>query len=150
MSGLFESSFTIDADIRFDDGQPKDGVIVAYGGRHGGFSLYIRSGNLVLETNDRSRRRYYIRAPVIHRTGELKARYAYTQHPRGAGGTGVLYVDDVLIGSIELPNGIPLSIDNFDIGQDLISPVSDDYDSPFPFMAELVAVTVTTWRNTGR
>ena len=67
----------------------------------------------------------------------------------GRGGTGVLKVDGKEVARQKLDHTIPLIMqwdENFDIGADTGTPVSDDYQVPFRFTGKLQKLTLTISR----
>jgi arylsulfatase A-like enzyme len=64
----------------------------------------------------------------------------------GRGGTGVLKVDGKEVARNSMERSIPLILqwdENFDIGADTGTPVSDDYQVPFRFTGKLDKLTLT-------
>lgn len=129
-----------------------EGVIVAQGGRQGGFSLYVKDGRVTYETNSSG-----------HSTGSL------VSGPLTAGKASVLVevTPAARVGQDSQPAfpgraPIPVSVrllvngrpagearftlggagDTLDIGADLVSPVSNRYASPFTFTGKIDAVTI--------
>jgi hypothetical protein len=64
----------------------------------------------------------------------------------GRGGTGVLKVDGKEMARNSMERSIPLILqwdENFDIGADTGTPVSEDYQVPFRFTGKLDKLTLT-------
>lgn len=64
----------------------------------------------------------------------------------GRGGTGVLKVDGQGVARQTIEHTMPLLMqwdENFDIGADTGTPVSDDYQAPFRFTGKLNKLTLT-------
>jgi arylsulfatase len=64
----------------------------------------------------------------------------------GRGGTGVLKVDGKEVARQSMEHTIPLVMqwdENFDIGADTGTPVSNDYQVPFRFTGKLARLTLT-------
>jgi arylsulfatase len=64
----------------------------------------------------------------------------------GRGGTGVLKVDGKEVARQRMEHTMPLLMrwdENFDIGADTCTPVSDDYQVPFRFTGKLNRLTLT-------
>jgi len=70
-------------------------------------------------------------------------RYDYSRDGNGVGGSGSLYVNGKLVGTAHFDDMVVVSLDNFDIGKDSASPVSQEYTAPFAFSGTLEKVTVT-------
>jgi arylsulfatase A-like enzyme len=131
-----------------------EGVIIAQGGRQGGFTLYIKAGRVTYETSS-----------FGHLTGSLvsseplgagKASIVVEVSPAGAvversGQPGALLRPIPVLARLQV-NGKPAGEarfagfsgagDTFDIGSDLVSPVSPKYSSPFAFTGKIDAVTI--------
>jgi arylsulfatase A-like enzyme len=113
------------------------GVIVAQGGRFGGWSLYLRAGgkptycyNLFglqrFKTNGAE--------PVPVGTHQVRMEFGYDGGGPGKGGTVRLFVDGKQTADdtrVEATHPLIFSADEtLDVGSDTASPVSDDYDAP--------------------
>ena len=135
-------------------GSGAEGVIVAQGGRQGGFSLYVKNRRVTYETNS-----------FGHSTGSL-----VSSEPLGAGKASVVLEvtpavtveqssqvssfarPPVPVAARLLVNGKPagearfaglgMAGETLDIGSDLVSPVSAKYASPFAFTGKIDAVTI--------
>jgi hypothetical protein len=127
-------------------------VIVAQGGRYGGFTLYVKDGSLAYETSANG-----------HRTGKVvssetlppgKVRVAVEFIPDSAPppdnlpfaarlvpGVAKLSINGAPAGSAEI-SGLGASSETLDIGADLGSPVTSTYLSPFAFTGKVDTVTV--------
>ena len=131
-------------------GTGAEGVIVAQGGRQGGYTLYIKDGRVTYETNSYG-----------HLTGSLVSSEALTAGkasvivevtPAASGQEGQrgfrrsnpmiarLLVNGRLAGELKLL--MAGSGDTLDIGSDLVSPVSPKYACPFAFTAKIESVTL--------
>ena len=124
-----------------------EGVLVAEGGRFGGYSLYVKNRKLVLHYNFLNMARYTITSATDVPLGKSKLRYEFTpdSKSRGAGGTGKLFINDQQVGEGRIARTAPnvLSIDEtFNVGMDVGTPVSEDYQAPFKFTDPLEQVTI--------
>ncbi|WP_199435389.1 arylsulfatase [Qaidamihabitans albus] len=127
------TSFCVTADVVVDD-RDTDGVIVAQGGRFGGWSLYLREGRLTYCHNLCGVRTTYIRSdqalmPGRHR---LQMRFYYDGGGIGKGGKAVLAVDggQVQEGRLDQTTPVSFSVDEtLDIGVDRQTRVTDEYPS---------------------
>lgn len=119
-----------------------DGVIVAHGGCSGGYSLFIQNGHLVYHYNFAGTPYRFASARPIP-TGILTVRMEYERTARCQGQVS-LYVDDSLVGGGHLPQTLPYSqsLEGLDVGADRLTPVSDDYESPFRFAGKMDRVTI--------
>ena len=124
------------------------GVIVAEGGRYGGFSLYIKDGRLIYENNAASHSREVIEAGDPLPSGKVHVVYEFRASPSGdaktlapSGGHGRLYVNGRLEGEGDLSSFGNFG-ETFDVGNDLGSPVSDAYETPFTFSGKIQTITL--------
>jgi arylsulfatase len=124
------------------------GVIVAEGGRYGGFSLYVRDGKLIYENNAAAHSHELIEAGDKLPAGKVHIVYEFAAAPPSQaknlapnGGHGRLSVNGRLEGEGDLS-----SFGNFgetlDVGEDLGSPVSEGYDTPFAFNGKIEKITL--------
>lgn len=125
-------SFEIKADIATKDGKAQ-GVLVAHGGRHGGYSLYVdRNGYPTFHYNMINDLQYRIVSQVALTPGEhvVASRFEIDQPKPGSAGTLILMIDgkEVGRGRIEHTHRTYISSsEGFDVGQDTLTPVSDGY-----------------------
>jgi arylsulfatase len=156
MNGLLENdfinvkntSFEIVADLETGT-QPSNGVIVAQGGRFGGWSLYLKDGNPIFVYNylgiDRSAVTSTAKLPNGKST--VKMDFAWDGGQPGAGGTATLYIDEQSVGSVRVPQ-TQLAIFSADetagVGVDSETPVAEDYtDASSEFTGKIDKVTIT-------
>jgi arylsulfatase A-like enzyme len=123
-----------------------EGVLVAQGGRFGGYTLYIKQGKLVWHFNFLNAARYTITSDSDVPLGKSQLRYEFTFSGDANGsGTGKLFINDRQVGEGPIgktPRGV-LSIDEtFNVGEDIATPVTEDYQSPFRFSGGLEKVTI--------
>lgn len=130
-----------------------EGVLVAQGGRFGGWSLYVLGGRPCYVYNWFGARRHTVRAdhPMAPGRHEVRADFAYDGGGVGRGGTVTLRVDGREVGRVRVEATIPyyFSFDEtFDVGIDLGTPVSDDYpaagDNAFTGRVRSVRVDLAT------
>lgn len=146
---LARSSYCIRAQITVSEVESVDGVVTAYGGRDGGFVLYVTDNHVMFESNEYGRYRQKIRDTSALPIGENEIRFSYVHNTEDSGGEGSLAVNSRHIGSIETTIGITGWLDNFDVGRDSASPVSGAYDPPHEFSGVLNRVFVTTGQPCG-
>ncbi len=124
-------SHTVTADIEVP--AQANGVIVAQGGRFGGWSLYVKDGVLKYVHNYTGITEYPVVATESLPAGRVTVQYKFTYEggtKTGAGGTGALYVGKKKIGEAHIDKTVPYSFsldETLDIGRDLATPVSEDY-----------------------
>ncbi|MET3650640.1 arylsulfatase [Dyella japonica] len=139
MNGLTENtfintknrSFTITADLDIPKGGAK-GVILAQGGRFGGWSLYLKDGRPTYCYNFLGLHQYVISSPKALSAGKVTVRmeFAYDGGGLGKGGVATLFVNGskVASGRIEQTQPFAFSADETaGVGEDDATPVSADY-----------------------
>jgi arylsulfatase len=136
MTGMSENTFlniknrskVITADLIIPEGTTANGIIIAQGGRFGGWALYMKNGILAYDYNFLGMERYTISAPAILKPGihEVKFDFAYDGEGVGKGGTGTLYIDGKQVGQGRIDrtqSGIFSADETADVGIDLATPV---------------------------
>ena len=124
-------SHTITADI--DVPAEANGVIVAQGGRFGGWSLYVKDGILKYCHNYVGYKTYPVAATQALPAGKVTVQYKFTYDggtEPGAGGMGALYVGNKKVGEARIDKTVPFTFsfdETLDIGRDPATPVTDDY-----------------------
>jgi arylsulfatase A-like enzyme len=114
---------------------PEDGgrgVVIAQGGAFGGWSLYVHEGRAAFCYNllGLSRVKAYGEDTLSPGTHEVRVEMAYDGGGLGKGGDLTLLVDGSSVGSARLDATVPMVFspdETTDVGEDLASPVSDDY-----------------------
>ncbi len=154
---ILDSSFHFTAEVEIPQGGA-EGMIVTQGGRFAGYGFYLLKSKPVFLYNffdvKRSRWEGPALSPGKHIL-EFDFKYdglglgtlAYNNMSGiGRGGTGVLKVDGREVARQTMEHTIPLIMqwdENFDIGADTGTPVSDDYQVPFKFTGKLNKLTLT-------
>jgi hypothetical protein len=155
MKGLSENAFinvknrslTITADVEIPAGGA-NGVILAQGGRFGGWSLYMKGGKPVYAYNFLGLQRFTVAASQAVPAGKatIRLEFAYDGGGLGKGGLATLYVNDkkVAEGRIERTQPLVFSSDDMaDVGVDEGTPVTEDYTSlASTFIGKILKVTV--------
>jgi arylsulfatase len=126
-------SFSMETDIDLP-ANVADGVLIAHGGRFGGYALYLKDNKIVFHYNDSVRDQYRIGSNLPLRAGNHHITvYFHIDTPkRGSGGVLTISVDGDYVARGRIPKTISggwLSFtEGFDVGHDAITPVSDDYN----------------------
>jgi arylsulfatase len=136
MTGMSENVFlniknkskTITAEIEMPEGKTANGIIIAQGGRFGGWALYVKDGTPAYDYNFLGLQRFTVAATEKLKPGKSTIRFdfAYDGGGLGKGGTGTLYVNDKKVGEgrIERTQAMVFSGDETaDVGIDLATPV---------------------------
>lgn len=142
---LKNTSFRIEADVRIEPGLTR-GVILAQGGRFGGFALYVQDDRLHFTYNYLNQQHWTISStePLPPGAMRLAADFRYDGgSTSGGAGYLTLSADDKVIGAGEVPRtmGSRFSLaETFDVGLDSTTPVSPRYRSPAVFSGTLTGV----------
>ena len=140
----------ITADAEISDGGA-EGVLLCQGSNAGGWSFYVKDGRLRYAHNYVARATYEVRAPDPLPAGRHQLRFEFepTGKPdftqgKGSPGRAQLYVDGQLIAQDEFPVTTPVAFNpgGLTCGANPGSPVTTDYQAPFPFTGTLHTVTV--------
>jgi arylsulfatase len=128
-------SYTVTARIDLPEGEMADGVILAQGGRTGGWSFFVEQGKLGYHYNHCGllRKTILSEGPVGNGAHEVKADFAYAGGGPGKGGTVTLFVDGAEVASGEIARTHPLyySFDEgMDVGMDSGMPAYEGYRTP--------------------
>jgi len=124
-----------------------EGMIVTFGGRFGGYGLYVLKGKPVFLYNflDLERFRWEGQDALTPGKHTIVFDFRYDGPGFGKGGTGILKVDGKDVATNKIPHTIPflVSIDEtFDVGVDTRTGVNDkDYQVPFRFTGKLDKLT---------
>jgi arylsulfatase len=130
-----------------------EGVIVAQGGRQGGFTLYVKQGRLIYETTSFGHLTGSLVASEPLGAGKASVAVEVTPTARDQGGqfTAAGRPPVPVVARLTV-NGKPAGEgrmaaaagagDTLDIGSELVSPVSPKYASPFAFTGKIEAVII--------
>ncbi|MCK5355059.1 MAG: arylsulfatase, partial [Methyloprofundus sp.] len=137
MNGMLENTFmnvknrsmSITAELNIPEGGAK-GVILAQGGRFGGWSLYMKDGKPVYTYNYLGLERYTVASPIVIPAGNAKVvlNFAYDGGGPGKGGKAKLSVNGkkVAEGRIKKTQPLIFSADETaDVGLDNQTPVAE-------------------------
>lgn len=137
---------TISAEI--DVSADSEGVLACCGGESGGWSLFIKDKKLHWEHNWFNESRYRISSeealPEGHHIVSARIDVDKEGEP-GTGGQVTLYLGEKEIGQGRFEKQVPYRYtvnESFDVGLDTVTPVSDQYDSPFEYSDEIKRVMV--------
>jgi arylsulfatase len=143
---LKNKSFSLSADAKIPSGGA-NGVLIAQAGRFGGWSFYLKDGKPVFTYNMLGDKQYKISAPdaVPEGAANIRFDFAYDGGGAGKGGSGTITVNGkkVAVGRIEQTQGFCFSADEgTDVGMDLGTEVSDDYQVPFKFTGTIEKIGI--------
>ena len=137
--GFGMRNWTMTAEVERES-ETSDGVIVAHGTQNTGFSWYIKDGQLVFDSNALAKHSV-IRSHKTVPAGKCTLGAAFTWKDQQ--GTITLLINDEECGSLPVPSTIRTHCIGMSIGRDALSPVTDEYDAPFPFQGSIRKVEVT-------
>jgi len=137
-SGLGARNWVMTAEVERPDASA-NGVLVAHGTQNTGFSWYLKDEQMVFDSNVLTDH-YVVRSdkkvPVGPST--LGVRFIWADKK----GTITLLINGSECGSIEVPSTVRTYTTGMSIGRDSLSPVTDDYEAPFPFAGTIRRVEV--------
>jgi hypothetical protein len=141
-------AITADAEI---PASGAEGVLLCQGSIGGGWTFYAKDGKLHYAHNYVGRAIYQVSAPDSLPAGRHQLRFEFepTGKPdiadgKGSPGRVQLYVDGQLIAQDDFPVTTPIAFNpgGLTCGANPGSPVTSDYQGPFPFTGTLHTVTV--------
>jgi arylsulfatase len=144
---LKNRSLSITADMEIPQGGA-NGVILAQGGRFGGWSLYLKDGKPTYCYNFLGLQEYKVSAPESLASGKatIRMKFDYDGGGVGKGGTATILVngEKVASGRIERTQGMIFSADETAaVGVDDATPVTTDYkERDNAFTGKILKVTV--------
>jgi len=155
MVGMMENAFinvknrhyTITAPVELSDSN-SNGVIIAQGGRFGGWTLYMKDGKVHHEYNFFGVERTNIADPSTLSGGKHVIKYEFVPDAArpGTGGKCMLFVDGKQVAQGHIPKTVPFIFsgdEGADVGEDAETAVSDDYkEGNNKFTGTIVKVTV--------
>ncbi len=124
-------SHAVTAEVTIPD-TGAEGVIIAQGGRFGGWSLYLKGGRPAYAYNLLGVQHFDIESDtnVPPGTHQVRMEFTYDGGGLGKGAAAALYLDGTKTGEGRIDATVPLAFsgdETCDIGSDAASPVSDQY-----------------------
>jgi arylsulfatase len=136
MTGMTENVFlnvknkskTITAEVELPEGKGANGIVLAQGGRFGGWALYVKDGVPAYDYNFLGLQRFTVASQEKLKPGKstLRFEFAYDGGGLAKGGMGTLYVNDRKVGEARIERtqpGIFSADETADVGIDLATPV---------------------------
>ncbi|MEA2000384.1 MAG: arylsulfatase [Actinomycetota bacterium] len=129
-----------------------DGVLLAHGNRHGGYTFFVKDGYLNHVHNYLGKEWFRVSSPDRLPAGEISLRFEFepTGEPdfsvgKGSPGRSQLYVDGQLVASVNIAHTVPNLFGIIGVtcgrdGTDSVSPV--DYAAPNGFTGVIKSVTL--------
>jgi len=148
---VYNRPFSITAEVQIPD-TGAEGVLIAHGGRTGGYSFFVKDSQLHFVYNFLGRDFFTVVSDMKVPTGDVSLRYELepTGKPDFAAGKGVpangqIYIDEKLVGAVDMPHTVPniFSTEGLTCGHDGGSRVAPEhYHDDFAFTGTLKRVTI--------
>jgi arylsulfatase len=139
------TSYTITAVIDAPQGGA-DGVLVAEGGVAGGYAFYIKDGKPIYEYNyvGQTHTKIASSKPLSPGAATIRVDFKYDGGGLGKGGNISLFINGEKVGEgrVDKTELARFGTENFDIGMDNGSPVSEDYESPFAYQGAIKTIKI--------
>jgi arylsulfatase A-like enzyme len=135
-------SYTITAEVEIPAGGA-EGVLLALGGRFGGFSFYVQKNRLSYVYNWVGLERYTVTSTEPIPTGPAKLRLEFTS--AGSTSTATLFVNGKQVGEGKIARLVPITFglsEGLTVGRDPSTPVTESYQSPFEFTGRIKKVVM--------
>lgn len=136
MVGMSENVFiniknrpiTLTAEVEIEEGNTANGIIIAQGGRFGGWALYTKNGIVAYDYNFLGMESYTVSSTEKLKPGKhtIKFDFAYDGGGVGKGGLGTLFINGKKVGEGRIgrtQSGIFSADETADVGIDLATPV---------------------------
>ena len=148
---VYNRRWSISADVVIPEGGA-EGVLLAQGGRTGGYTFFVKDRKLHFLYNYLGRDKFWLVSDAEVPEGEVELRYEFepTGQPDFATGRGVpargqIYIDRKLVGSVDMSHTVPIMFGTEGLtcgydGGDSVAP--EEYSAPFPFTGTLARVTL--------
>jgi arylsulfatase len=148
---IYNRPWSITADVVIPKGGA-EGVLLAQGGRSGGYSFFVKDHRLYFLYNWLGRDRFWLKSDAVIPEGEVELRYEFepTGKPDIAQGYGVpargqLYINRKLVASIDMPHSILVifGTEGLTCGYDGGDHVAaEEYSDEFRFTGTIKRVTL--------
>jgi arylsulfatase A-like enzyme len=147
----YNRSWSITADVEIPKGGA-EGVLLAQGGRTGGFTFFVKDKNLRFLYNYLGRDKFWLKSDTEVPEGKVELRYEFeptgkSDFTKGKGvpARGQLYINRKLVASIDMPHTIPVIYGTEGLtcgydGGDRVAP--EEYNDAFPFTGIITRVTM--------
>jgi hypothetical protein len=148
---VYNRPWSVTADVVIPQGGA-EGVLMAQGGRTGGYTFFVKEQRLYFLYNWLGRTKFWLKSEELIPEGEVELRYEFEPcgPPDPAQGYGVaakgqLYINRKLVAQIEMPYSILVifGTQGLTCGYDGGEPAApEEYTEPFRFTGTIKRVTV--------
>ena len=133
--------------VEVDIAGGEEGVLACCGGHTGGWTLFVKDGRLHWQHNWFREVRFKVVSdkPLPRGRTIVSAEIIVDkENAPGTGGKVVLRAGKQVLGEGRFEKQIPYryGLETFDVGFDSVTPVSDDYESPFPYTGKITRVVL--------
>ncbi|MBI4768567.1 MAG: arylsulfatase, partial [Deltaproteobacteria bacterium] len=136
-------SYTIIAAVDIPE-KGAEGVLLALGGRFGGYALYIQNNRLVYDYNFLGISHYRVASTIEVPKGKSRLRFKFIKTGEHQG-QGTLFINEEKVGEGRIERTAPVRhafAEGMEIGRDSLTPVSESYQCPFAFTGTLKQVVI--------
>jgi len=136
-------SYTITADVEIPS-SGAEGVLLALGGRFGGFSFFLQQNRLSYVYNWVGLERYTVTSTEAVPSGPVKLRVEFASTGPNSGMATIL-VNDKRVGEGKIARLVPITFglgEGLTVGRDPSTPVTESYQSPFEFTGKINKVVM--------
>ena len=135
-------SYTISAELSIPP-QGAEGVLLAWGSRFGGLSIYLKHGRACVEYVYSDTIRHSLQSPDALPAGQHEVSLRFKRGSKSAGQAELL-IDGLCTAQVYIPNSWPTGglVQGITCGANSGPPITDSYLRPFPFTGTLQRVTV--------
>jgi arylsulfatase len=148
---VYNRPWSITAEVVIPQGGA-EGVLLAQGGRTGGYCFFVKEKRLYFLYNNLGRDKFWLKSDAVIPEGEVELRYEFepTGKPDPAEGKGVpargqLYINRKLVAYIDMPLSVlnMFGTQGLTCGYDGGEPAApEEYDGRFPFTGKITRVTM--------
>ena len=135
-------SYSITADVEIPAGG--EGVLVALGGRFGGFSFFVQKSRLSYAYNWVGLEEFTVTSTEPAPVGSVKLGVEFSAAGPGSG-TATLFINGKNVGEGKVERLVPITFglsEGLTIGRDPSTPVTESYQSPFEFTGKIKKVVM--------
>ncbi|CAL1519664.1 arylsulfatase [Chitinophaga sp. MM2321] len=139
--GFNKTSFSITADVVLP-ASGAEGVLLANGGRSGGFSLFVKNRKLYFAYNTGDKVFEINTGDAALPSGHVKLKAAHTYDKENGNGIA-LFINDRQVSALKTGHAaLASSYEGLEVGRDISTPVSTQYAVPFAFTGTINQVDI--------